>query len=633
MPVIATAGHVDHGKSTLIKALTGIDPDRLPEEKAREMTIDLGFAWLTLPSGRELSIIDVPGHERFIKNMLAGVGGIDAALLVVAADEGPMPQTREHLAIIDLLGIDRGLVAITKCDLVPDNDWLELVMEETRETLAGTTLADAPLIPVSATAGTGLRELLAALDRQLEDLPLALDIGRPRLSVDRVFTVAGFGTVVTGTLLDGRLQVGQEVEIAPQGLKSRIRGLQSHKERLQTALPGRRVAVNLSGVAVEDIGRGDVLILPGDMKPSRLIDVRLRLLADLPHALPHNTLVDVFIGAAEVSARVRTLGTDELRPGETGWAQLRLDAPVALRKGDRYIVRLPSPSTTLGGGVVVNTHPRRHRRLRPGLIQELETLARGTPAEILLQALGTQPYELKEALARSALPADVGLQALNTLLEAGQALLLDQKLADRPVEALPPTAYVMSAGGWAALSARIGELLGTYHARFPLRSGMAREELKSRLQLPARLFNQVIERAIAEGLVAGGEATVRRPDHQVTFTPDQQRRVEALLTTLKREPFTPPSRVDMEHTVGADVLAALLDDGTLVKVREDILFHAPAYERMRAGVLEHLQREGSITVAQVRDMFDTSRKYAIAFMEHLDETRVTRRVGDERVLW
>ena len=277
--------------------------------------------------------------------------------------------------------------------------------------------------------------------------------------------------------------------------------------------------------------------------------------------------------------------------------------------------------------------PRRHRRFRPGLIEELETLARGTPDEILLQTLGAQPYELKEALARSALPAEVGLQALTTLLETGQALLVDQKLTGRPVGTLPPTTYVMSAGGWATLAGRIVEMLESYHARFPLRSGMGREELKSRLQLPPRLFNLVLERASAEGLVVEGETTVRRPDHQVRFTPDQQRRIEDLLTTLRREPFTPPSRVDMENAVGADVLAALLDEGTLIKVREDILFHAPAYEQMRAGVLAHLQQEGSITVAQVRDMFNTSRKYAIAFMEHLDETRVTRRVGDERVLW
>jgi len=634
MPVIATAGHVDHGKSTLIEALTGIDPDRLPEEKEREMTIDLGFAWLTLPSGREVSIIDVPGHERFIKNMLAGVGGIDATLLVVAADEGPMPQTQEHVDIIDLLGIDRGVVAVTKCDWVPEgDDWLELVMEETREALAGTTLADAPLVAVSAVAGIGLDDLLAALDEVIADTPPAIDLGRPRLSIDRVFTVAGFGTVVTGTLLDGRLQVGQEAEIAPKGLKSRIRGLQTHKERLQTALPGSRVAVNLSGLAVEDLARGDVVTLPGDIKPSRLIDVRLRLVNSLPRPVTHNTSVDVFVGAAEVPARVRLLGADELLPGETGWAQLRLAAPVALRKGDRYIVRLPSPSTTLGGGVVVNTHPRRHRRFRTGLIESLETLARGTPDEILLQALGAQPYELQEAVARSGLADDEAREALGTLLENGQARLLDSKLADRSVDALPSTAYVISSGGWAALQDRVVETLDAYHQRYPLRGGMPREELKSRLDLPARLFNQVVECAVGEGLVAEGEATLRRPGHQVAFTADQQRRISALLDTLRREPFAPPSRVDMENAVGADVLAALIEDGTLVKVRGDLLFHGPAYERMRAGVLEHLEREGAITVAQVRDLFDTSRKYAIAFMEHLDEARVTRRVGDERVLW
>ncbi|MBU0493694.1 MAG: selenocysteine-specific translation elongation factor [Chloroflexi bacterium] len=632
MPVIATAGHVDHGKSTLIKALTGIDPDRLPEEKEREMTIDLGFAWLTLPSGREMSIIDVPGHERFIKNMLAGVGSIDATLLVVAADEGPMPQTREHLDIIDLLGIQRGVVAITKLDLV-DEDWLELVIEETREALAGTTLAQAPLVPVSAVSRAGLDDLLAALDDLIADTPLALDLGRPRLSVDRVFTVAGFGTVVTGTLLDGRLQVGQEVEIVPRGLKSRVRGLQTHQERLQTAAPGSRVAVNLGGLAVEDIARGDVVTSPGDIKSSRLIDVRLHVSDHVPWPVAHNEAVDAFIGAAEVPARVRVLGADALLPGETGWAQLRLAAPVALRKGDRYIVRLPSPSTTLGGGVVVDTHPRRHKRFRAGLIESLETLARGTPDEILLQALGAQPVELKEALARTGLPDAPARDALRTLLEHEQALLLDLKLVDRDVDTLPAAATIMATAGWLALRDRVAAALAAYHQRYPLRGGMPREELKSRLQLASRLFNQVLERAVSEGVLIEGEATVRQPTHQVTFTPDQQRRIDTLLSTLKREPFAPPSRPDMEQAVGEDVLASLIEDGTLVKVRGDILFHSPAYARMRAGIMEHLERDGVITVAQVRDLFNTSRKYAIAFMEHLDEARVTRRVGDERVLW
>ena len=289
MHVVGTAGHVDHGKSTLVHALTGIDPDRLKEEKEREMTIDLGFAWLTLPNGEEIGLVDVPGHKDFIKNMLAGVGGIDATLFIVAADEGVMPQTREHLDILDLLGVKAGVVAITKKDLVEDGEWLELVMAEVSTELEGTCLESAPMVPVSARTGEGLPELLAELQRVLSAARPHRDDGRPRLPIDRIFSVAGFGTVVTGTLIDGQLRVGQEVEILPGGLKTRIRGLQTHKEKLEVALPSSRVAVNLAGVAVTDLQRGDVLTLPGWLTPTQLIDVRLRYLADAPLPLKHNT--------------------------------------------------------------------------------------------------------------------------------------------------------------------------------------------------------------------------------------------------------------------------------------------------------------------------------------------------------
>ncbi|HET9015491.1 MAG TPA: selenocysteine-specific translation elongation factor, partial [Thermomicrobiaceae bacterium] len=304
--VIGTAGHVDHGKSTLVRALTGIDPDRLREEKERSMTIDLGFAWLTLPSGREVSIVDVPGHERFIKNMLAGVGGIDAALLVVAADEGPMPQTDEHLAILDLLGVSRGLVVLTKVDAV-DADWRDLVVEETREKLVGTTLEDAPIVPVSSLTGEGLDDLRAAIDAMLDRVPPHREAGRPRLPIDRVFSVAGFGTVVTGTLLDGPLQLGQEVEVLPAGRRGRVRGLQSHRTREERANPGSRTAVNLSGIAVEELRRGDVLTTPGWLTPTRLLDARVRLVPDSPVPLEQNDEVDLFIGSAETTARVTLL--------------------------------------------------------------------------------------------------------------------------------------------------------------------------------------------------------------------------------------------------------------------------------------------------------------------------------------
>ncbi len=358
MKVIATAGHVDHGKSTLIQALTGIDPDRLQEEKQRGMTIDLGFAWLTLPHGEPVGIVDVPGHIDFIKNMVAGVGAVDAALLVVAADEGVMPQTHEHLAVLDLLAVPRGVVALTKIDLVEEAGWLELVEEELREALQGTTLADAPIVPVSAITGEGLDALLQALADTLAQAPARAIDGPPRLFIDRAFSMAGFGTVVTGTLKEGSLHVGDEIIIEPGGLKARIRGLQSHKQRIETALPGSRVAVNLTGLHPSQLYRGQVLTTPGRVKSSKRVDVRLRAWEDAPAMLRHNMEITFHSGSAETMGKLRLLEGDELLPGEETWAQIELRDPVAVSRGDRFIIRRPSPSATLGGGVIVDPAPR-----------------------------------------------------------------------------------------------------------------------------------------------------------------------------------------------------------------------------------------------------------------------------------
>jgi len=469
MRVIGTAGHVDHGKSALVKALTGIDPDRLKEEKEREMTIDLGFAWLTLPSGEQVGIVDVPGHKDFIKNMLAGVGGIDAALFVVAADEGVMPQTREHLAILDLLNVRGGVVALTKVDLAEDEEWLELVTADLEDTLRGSCLEDAPIVRVSARTGEGLDTLVQELDRFLSTIEPRRDLGRPRLPVDRVFTIAGFGTVVTGTLMDGSLHLGQEVEILPQGLKARIRGLQTHKRKIETAVPGSRVAINLSGVSKDQLKRGDVVASPGWLKPTTLVDVQVRYLADAPRPLRHNQEVDFFCGAAEVPARVRLLGRDTLPPGETGWAQLRLQEPVALVRGDRYIIRLLSPSITIGGGIVVDPHPRRrHRRFRPEVIARLETLAHGTPEDILLQSLETQqPCSVQDLLRRCGLPGEEATAALDTLLRERRVIALGIPDHETPptVQSLSPGQLVISRTGWQELLQRLTDELSAYHRR------------------------------------------------------------------------------------------------------------------------------------------------------------------------
>ena len=357
--VVATAGHVDHGKSTLVKALTGTDPDRLAEEKARQMTIDLGFAHLGLPSGRRIGIVDVPGHERFIKNMLAGVGGIDAALLIVAADEGPKPQTFEHLAILDLLDVSLGVIVLTKRDLV-DAEWLEFVTEETREAVASSLLRDAPIVAVSAATGEGLPDLLETLDNVLARGTRRASGGGARVPIDRVFSVSGFGTVVTGTLLGGELTIGQELELMPARVPTRVRGLQTHGQRVERVPPGSRVAVNVANLAVEDIRRGDVLAVPGLLQPTQRLDVQLRLLPSAPKTLKQNDLVDFFTGSREAPAWLTLLDRERIEPGETAWVQLRFREAVVALRGDRFIIRQPSPSLTIGGGVIIAANPPRH---------------------------------------------------------------------------------------------------------------------------------------------------------------------------------------------------------------------------------------------------------------------------------
>ncbi len=628
MRVIGTAGHVDHGKSTLVKALTGIDPDRLKEEKEREMTIDLGFAWLTLPSSESVGVVDVPGHADFIKNMLAGVGGIDAALLVVAADEGIMPQTREHIAILDLLQVKSGVIALTKTDTIDDPEWLELMQDDVRKELASTSLAGARIVPVSSRTRAGLDSLKKELDDVLARTATRRDWGKPRLPIDRVFTIAGFGTVATGTLLDGSFSVGQEVEIQPSGLRARVRGLQSHKEKVEFASPGRRLAINLSGVSPEQLKRGDVVAALDTLAPTQTIDVRLRWLDDAPQPLTHNTRLEFFSGAFETLARVRLLGEKELAPGKEGWAQLVLQDAAALAKHDRFIVRQPSPSLTVGGGFVVDAHPaKRHRRFKPEVIGRLERIASGSPADVLLEVLARiEPTSADELLKQSNLPRDEAQAALQQLTTNGQVISLTLG-----VEMLHATS-LLSLAGWHALVEKIRGTLGTYHKQFPLRAGMAREELKSKLGLNAKLFDLVMTRAATENVVVDSANSVRLATHEVTFTPAQQKQISQLLTALNKNKFSPPSYDECVAIVGADMLNALMEQGRVVRVSDSVVFSAEAYSEMVERVRAHLMQQGSITVAQVRDLFNASRKYALGLMEHLDDIKLTKRVGDERVL-
>ncbi len=527
--VVGTAGHVDHGKSTLVQRLTGIDPDRLQEEKERELTIDLGFAWLELPGGQSISIVDVPGHERFIKNMLAGVGGIDAALLVVAADDGPMPQTREHLAILDLLEISTGVVALTKRDLV-DPDWLELVEAETRETLQGTLLADAPIVPVSSTTGEGIDLLLTELAAVLAGANAVASRGRARLPVDRVFAVSGFGTVVTGTLNGDVLEIGQEVEILPDGIRGRIRGLQTHGERVERAIPGSRVAVNVSGIDRDQVQRGDLLSIPDWVEPTPMLDARLRLTPTAPRSLVQNDPVDFFVGSSERSAYVTLLDAEEIQPGEEGWVQIRFDIAVPVVDGDLFIVRQASPSMTIGGGRVVNAHPRRHRRFRPDVIAELEARLRGKPSDLLVQALADGPLSVAD-LGRS-----LGLES-STVAEAATEAIGEQsivRLSSGAAEPITPQEVLIDAREYSKVGDDLKRQLARYHAQNPLRRGASREEVRSRTGYSPRIFDGLVTRLAAEGLVSEDGDVLASPTFEVRLTDEQQASVERFLPCDRR---------------------------------------------------------------------------------------------------
>lgn len=635
MRVIGTAGHVYHGKSTLVEALTGTHPDRLKEEREREMTIDLGFAWLVLPNGEEVGIVDVPGHRDFIENMLSGIGGIDAALLVIAADEGIMPQTREHLAILDLLQVQGGLVVLNKIDLVDDTEWLDLVEEDIRQALRGTVLDSAPILRVSARRKEGVAELLDALVDCLQEHPSRSDLGRPRLPVDRVFTIQGFGTVVTGTLVDGHLRVGDEIVILPKGVKGRVRGLQTHKRKEDLAVPGSRTAVNISGVNLDEVDRGDVLARPKDYKPTRRFDVQFKLLPDASTSIRHNISAKLFIGATEVVARLRLIGVEELKPGEEGWLQLETSEKVVIVRNDRYILRRLSPGETLGGGFVIDPHPKgRHKRFAPETLKQFRTLSKGLPNEIFLQAvnqLGVSAFG--DVVARTNLDDASARQALDELVDTAQVLILlnGEPDADKEVR-ISKESLLVGKVYWEQFQARLLNEIQGYHASNPLKRGMPKEELKSRLKSTPRFFNIALDKLVKQGLLKEEGPLISLLSHQVRFTTQQQGMVDLLFDRFKSDEFSPPSVKDCQAQVGEQVYNALLEMGLLIQVSPDVVFSQTGYENIVKGVKSLIELHGSVTAAQVRDHFNTSRKYVLALLEHLDQIGLTIREGDTRRL-
>ncbi|HEX9097484.1 MAG TPA: selenocysteine-specific translation elongation factor [Candidatus Dormibacteraeota bacterium] len=619
--VVGTAGHIDHGKSALVKALTEIDPDRLAEEKRRGMTIDLGFAYLTLPSGRRVGIIDVPGHQRFLKNMLAGVHGMDAVLLVIAADEGPRLQTREHLAIIDLLGIEHGLIVLTKVDLV-DAGWLALVREEVSGLLAGTSLQHAPIVAVSSVTGEGLGELRATLDGELANTHARPDLGRPRLPIDRSFAISGFGTVVTGTLVGGALRQGIEVSVLPGGRRVRIRGLQQHNQPVEEAHPGSRTAVNLSGIDHSELHRGDVLALPGTLSPSRRLDARLHVLPEAAQPLHHRQRLLMYHETAEIMVEISLLERDELTPGETGWAQLFAAGPLVAVDGDRFILRVPSPAATVAGGVIVDRAPRRHRRRDPALISNLAARERADPATAAVLELGKHPWGLRDSeLARFlGVPSKQLVEVLAPLTEGGDVRRM-------------PSGW-LARDQWDGLQSRVTTSLEAYHQAQPLRRGMPKEELRSRTSIPADVFAEVIGLLADEGRIVerGGEIAVAT--HKQLLSQQQETVIGEFLAELESQPFNPPPLPDLlrRHPLTPAVLQYLVADGRIVRVNEDTVFARSAYDEAVRQLRVHLTEHRTLTVAAARDLLGSSRRYVLPLLEWMDGQKITRRVGDDRIL-
>lgn len=627
MYVIGTAGHVDHGKSTLIKALTGIHPDRLKEEKLRQMTIDLGFAWLELPDGEELGIVDVPGHRDFIENMLSGVGGIDAALFIIAADEGVMPQTKEHLAILDLLQVKNGIIVITKIDLVEDPDWLDLVEMDVHDAVKGTVLEHARIVRVSAYTKAGIDALIKILQELLAEVKPKPDFDRARLPIDRVFSITGFGTIVTGTLLDGSLKVGEEVELLPGRKKVRIRGLQTHKKNEQIASPGSRTAVNLTGINVDEIQRGQVIASLKKYQPTQRFDADLRILPSSSFSIKHNQTVKLFIGASEVLSRIRVLGQDEIKPGETGWVQVEPAAEIVGIRGDRFIIRIPSPGETIGGGMIVNPNPsRRHKRFSEVVIKQLEAYKQGTPDEIFLQSIQDVGVGAFDMVAKKAkLESSIIREFWTDLIEGKQIYQLEKgDVFQKPGTMICSFAWLMDKQN------KTSSLLENYHHQYNLRSGIPKEELKSRLKLDQPVFLSVLNLFQEINFVETIGNVVRLKAFSPNLNDSQQKAQESILKSFSAMPYSTPGIKESIENHGEEIINYLQSENILINVGNDVAFLSEYYHEMKEWVIYKIEQSESLTVAEFRDKFQTSRKYALAFLEHLDAIGITIRDGDVR---
>ncbi|MEN6488976.1 MAG: selenocysteine-specific translation elongation factor, partial [Smithella sp.] len=620
--VLGTAGHVDHGKTSLIKALTGVDTDRLKEEKQRGITIELGFASIELPSGQKLGIVDVPGHEKFIKNMVAGAAGIDLVMMVIAADEGVMPQTREHLHICSLLGISSGIVALTKTDMV-EKDWLNLVQSEITDFLQGTFLEGAPVIPVSAVTEEGLPDLIQALDTIVGKLAEKMDDGIFRLPIDRVFTMKGFGTVVTGTLVSDHIKTGEDVLILPENIAARIRGIQVHNQPVEEAWAGQRTAINLQGIEKSILNRGNVLVRPQTVWPTQRLDVFVEYLASNSKNLKNRTLVRLHTGTSEIISRIILLENDELAPGQKGFAQLILSDEDVVVTGDHFVLRSYSPVTTIGGGQVIDPLPKKHKRLIDKIIEDLNLLQKGNLQEkisVILERTGFTGINLPRLAFRLGVKAKKVREALENLLSGKKAFLLDSD-----------DTTVISARFFQQIEETIIRIITDYHKNNPLKAGISKEELKVSLEnaVSPNLFTIVLSALNKIGTIVSDKDNVRLAKHQVELAGDLDSLRRDIARNYKESGLTPPFLKDVINKFSAQkakaqsIINLMLKEGELIKINEELCFSGEILNKLRNDYKAMLIKDGKATPASFKELTGLSRKYIIPLMEYFDMNKLT----------
>ena len=630
--ILGTAGHIDHGKTSLIRSLTGVETDRLKEEKARGITIELGFASMTLENGQHVGIVDVPGHEKFVKNMVAGATGIDIVAMVIAADEGVMPQTREHMEICSLLGISNGVVVLTKTDLV-DEEWLELVQEDISSFLEGTFLEGAPMIPISSVTGEGMETLKKTLTQLAQTAPQRTSSSLFRLPVDRVFTMKGFGTVITGTVISGSIKVGDAVTLYPSGVESRVRGIQVHSDAVEKAATGMRTAINFQGLEKSAIERGEVVSTPGDLKASYLMDVEFLYLPSSKKPLKNRTRIRLHTGTSEVLGFLILLDRETLDPGDTAAVQLRLEEPVACVKDDRYVIRSYSPVRTIGGGRILNPIPPKHKRFRKEVTTGLAGLMENELPEIISFHVVQAGY--------AGIPfSDLKLMTNCSEKQLTQALsgLLSKRMV---IQTDKETRTLIHGETFTKLTDIAKAHLKEYHKENPLKEGMSKEELKSKFPeiLGARVFTLALNHLVSEKAVVLSADIVKLATHVVELQVDQEQLKKDITKAYTETALTPPwfkalcQELDVPLSKGMDVLLLLVKEGVLVKVKEDLYFHSEALEGKKKRVLSFFDTNQEMATSDFKEMTGgVSRKYLIPLLEYYDGMNLTIRVGDARQL-